>query len=101
MITICNARREKPVHPYDVWVCRKRSVLGNPYILEDERYRNKVCDQYEEWFEHNKMRTGVAAELQRVLNLYSRYGILRLFCWCAPKRCHAETIKKYLLTTIQ
>ena len=27
----------------------------------------------------------------------NEFGKVRLFCWCAPKRCHGETIKKWLI----
>jgi hypothetical protein len=35
-------------------------------------------------------------ELRRLYKIYQQYGKLELFCWCAPKRCHAETIKRFL-----
>ncbi len=35
-------------------------------------------------------------ELVRLLSLYKVHGKLELFCWCTPKRCHAETIQLYL-----
>ena len=34
--------------------------------------------------------------LDSLIATYKIYGKLRLFCWCAPKRCHGETIKRYL-----
>ena len=40
--------------------------------------------------------TRFTAELERLKKLHVEYGKLRLFCWCAPKRCHAETIKQFL-----
>ena len=35
-------------------------------------------------------------ELVRLLSLYQVHGKLELFCWCTPKRCHAESIIKIL-----
>jgi hypothetical protein len=35
-------------------------------------------------------------ELRTLYKIYKQYGKLRLFCWCYPRRCHAETIKKFL-----
>lgn len=93
-ITICNARNEKPKYPYDVWICRKRSILGNPFTMPSEEYRNNVCDKYERWFKLNI--TILTNELERLQSILHEYGQLRLFCWCHPKRCHAETIKRWL-----
>ena len=99
-IEICNLKNEKPQHPWDVEVCRGVSVLGNPFIMADESRRNAVCDECREWLIEqlapgNKDRK-VIEELLRLQNLYMQYGKLRLFCWCAPKRCHAETIKSLI-----
>jgi hypothetical protein len=95
MIEICNMHNHKPKYRYDVAVCRRRSILGNPFILEKEADRDKVCDQYEQWFEEQKFT--FFPELQRLLKIYREFGKLRLFCWCTPKRCHAETIRRVLL----
>jgi hypothetical protein len=93
LIEICNLRKEKPTHPYDIRVDRQ-SVLGNPFIMRKESERDKVCDEYEEYF-YRRLKD--CATMQRVIDRYKEYGKLRLFCWCAPKRCHAETIRDYIL----
>ena len=95
MIEILNLRRGKPVTPYDAYVDR-RSVLGNPFP-ERNGNRNEVCDKYELYFE-KQIRTDLRfqQELARLQTIHEQFGKLRLFCWCAPKRCHAETIKRWL-----
>lgn len=110
MITIENLRRTKPKYAYDVKVDRS-SILGNPYYMKNEGKRDYVCDLYEErfnklidndkhWLEvtliTQEYRTKFIHELRNLYELYRIYKQLRLFCWCAPKRCHAETIKRYL-----
>lgn len=110
MITIKNLRHEKPKYAYDVRVDRS-SVLGNPYYLKSEGERNYVCDLYQERFnkiiandEHwlevtlisQEYRKRFIEELLRLLAIHETFGQLNLFCWCAPKRRHAETIKKFL-----
>jgi hypothetical protein len=101
-----NMRKDKPSQPYDFRVDRA-SVIGNPFEMKDENQRNEVCDKYVVWFDEQikEVRTGknekVKAYLSKLINAYREYGQLRLFCWCAPKRCHAETIKKYLLEVLQ
>lgn len=95
MITIHNMRYEKPHYPFDVRVDRS-SILGNPYILKYEKDRDIVCDKYKIYF-NNNIHT-FKYELDRILSIYRKEGKLCLYCWCYPLRCHAETIKDYLLT---
>lgn len=96
MITIKNLRVEKPVHAYQVRVDRS-SVLGNPFYMASEAQRDEVCDRYAEYFKR-KFEQNVAfrEELRRIYRIYRHYKKLELFCWCAPKRCHAETIREFL-----
>ncbi len=100
MIKIMNLHTSKPTRPYDVCVDRT-SVLGNKFHMKkNEHGRNAVCDDYIDYFDKESMNI-INVEFQRALrklmSLYKKHGQLRLFCWCAPKRCHAETIREYLL----
>jgi hypothetical protein len=96
MITIMNLRNTKPSQPYDFRIDRA-SVLGNPYIMRNESERDEVCLWYEKTF-HNAMllNEDVRKKLNEILEAYQLHGQVRLFCWCAPKRCHGGTIKKWL-----
>lgn len=109
-IEICSLRTTKPQYEYDVRVDRQ-SVLGNPFKMDNESQRNAVCDEYAVYFDgivtnnwsvlHNYCvssdeREEFMTELRRLYKLAKKHGKLRLFCWCAPKRCHAETIKRFL-----
>lgn len=96
-IEIKNLRVEAPSAEYQVRVDRM-SVLGNPFYMKHESERDAVCDKYETYFK-NKVAHGdydFIVELRRLYKLAKRYGKLELYCWCAPKRCHAETIKRFL-----
>ena len=95
MIMICNLRFEKPMFDYDVRIDRA-SVLGNKYYMRNESERDIVCDKYKEWFDLNKDKDKVKIELDRLIGIINKYGKIRLFCWCAPKRCHGETIVEYI-----
>ena len=97
MIIIKNLRFSKPQFAWQVRVDRA-SVLGNPYYMENETQRDKVCDLYKAYFEENMQDTNSAfyQEIQRLYGILKEYGKLELYCWCAPKRCHSESIKKYL-----
>ena len=102
-IEIMNLHSEKCSELYDVKVCRYKSILGNPYVMTQESQRNEACDKYEMWFKKQSVNLGTAFqnEIDRLLILLRKHKRLRLFCWCAPYRCHAETIRDYLLREIQ
>ena len=82
--------------PYQVRIDRA-SVLGNPFRMYDESQRDLVCDKYKDYF-YNQIKTNKAfvEELLRLYNIAVKYGKLELYCWCAPKRCHGETIKEFI-----
>jgi len=99
IIEIMNLRNEKPSKLYDFRIDRS-SPVGNKFLMINEGERNKVCNQYQaDFFErithnHNKK---FNEYLKNMSDCLMYYGKLRLFCWCAPKRCHGETIRNYLL----
>lgn len=95
-IVIKNLRNCKPTEAWDFRVDRG-TVVGNPFYMKDESKRDEVCDKYEEYFEKQRVENvDFLAYLTKLVLTYAAYGKLNLFCWCAPKRCHAETIKKYV-----
>lgn len=102
MIEICNLRNCKVEFEYDIRVDRT-SVLGNPYFMRNENQRDEVCEKYQAYFDARVSLNDLSfmTELRRLYKIYRKYGKLRLFCWCAPKRCHAETIKAFLEKYIQ
>lgn len=99
MIIIKNLHNEKPSKPWDVKVDRS-SILGNHSPMRYESDRPKVCKKYYIQFHsrltHKPEQKRFKAELKRMYDIYQQYGKLNLFCHCAPKQCHAETIKDYL-----
>lgn len=101
MIQIKNLRNEKIKYEYDVRVDRT-SVLGNPFYMENESKRDEVCEKYKKYIiEKIKNKDEkIIAEFKRLKAIYLKYKKLNLFCWCYPKRCHAETIKNLLMISI-
>ena len=96
-IEIKNLRIARIQYPWDIKVDRT-SVLGNPYYMAHEGMRDEVCDKYYHYF-YNKIKNNdieFINELSRLITIYKDYGSLNLFCWCYPKRCHAEVIKDYI-----
>lgn len=98
MIEIMNMRKVKPSEPYDFHIDR-RSPVGNPFPLRDEDKRDIVCNDYQQHFD--KMveyeDTAFLGYLKTIEKALEIHGKVRLFCWCAPKRCHGETIKSWLI----
>ena len=96
--------------PYEVYCGRPNphygfagSPLCNPFPADSERDRNRVCDEYERYF-LAQIESGFPLfvnELERLANLYYNHGKLDLVCWCKPKRCHCDTIQRYLNNTIK
>lgn len=95
-IVICNLRNEKPEHPWDFRVDRV-SPVGNPYFMAKEEDRERVCHLYKLDFPEIAKKEYI----QKMLDAYKEHGRLRLFCWCAPKQCHAEIIRDYLLEKVR
>ena len=109
IIRIVNLRNYKQVEGEILVKVDRSSVLGNPFYMKDESQRNKVCDKYQEYFD-NKIRESLPDYSQpykytqhnefmlriiSIANLAKRHNVA-LGCWCYPKRCHAETILKYI-----
>ena len=102
----------------------RASVLGNPFDMgKDEGLRDRVCDAYEAYFQavldgaepstaadeiadqaklklasawKRPSRTDFMAEVDRIEALISQGKPIKLLCWCAPCRCHLDTVKNYL-----
>ena len=98
MIEIINFRNHSVfgAQPWDFRVDRG-SPVGNPYEMKYEDHRDWVCDMFEATFDDlMKTKVGFREYIEEMIAAYQQYGTLRLWCWCAPKRCHAETIRNYI-----
>lgn len=79
----------------------RETPVGNPYHMRDESQRDLACDRYQEWFEiQMEQDNEFSRYINNILKIAREHNIA-LACWCAPKRCHAETIKKYLEQKLQ
>jgi hypothetical protein len=77
--------------------CGRPSSLGNPFYM-GVFTRNQACDAYARWLPQRIEAQDplIMTELNELLIEYKEKGELTLLCWCAPKRCHCETIKEVL-----
>ena len=76
--------------------------MGNPFHMRNWSWkeRNRVCDQYEKWFQvvtssDSDEGLRIREYLEHIASV-AKDGDVELICFCAPKRCHGETIKTYL-----
>lgn len=100
-VFIKNLRKEKPKEKWDFRIDRE-SPVGNPFVLCQEPQRDVVCDKYDVWFNKGSYVGDkyFEAYLKRLVWTYKEYGVVNLFCWCYPKRCHGETIANYILQSV-
>lgn len=95
MITVVIKNNRDP----DIQYIGRGSPLGNPFKMQNqsEAERNRVCDLYHDWF-YERVQSGdpkIITELRRLFKI-ARDGNLNLGCFCAPRRCHGDTIKQFL-----
>ena len=64
----------------------RRSRWGNPFVMRNnsDKERDRVCDAFEEMVARLPPET--IAAMKKDLKGKN------LACWCAPKRCHADTL---------
>jgi hypothetical protein len=68
--------------------------------MNKEIERDLVCDKYEKVFNFLSRLPKRKAYLNEILEYLREYKTVYLLCWCYPKRCHAETVKKWLLDNV-
>ena len=95
-IRVDNIRTYKP-DPNEISIKVDRStLLGNPYYMNDESERDKVCDKYAVYLaESYDTRAEIASEINCIADILTRSDVV-LLCWCYPKRCHSEEIIKLI-----
>jgi len=76
------------------------SPLANPFAMKGESERASVIAKYADWLDAKIAENdgAVLAELDRLSEQLARSGELRLFCWCAPRACHADAIARVVLS---
>lgn len=93
-IQIGNLRRDRHlVGRRGVFRCDRATPLGNQFVMRSEGERDHVCDQYALHFPEALKRREVRAAFDEIVAA-ARVGPVMLLCWCAPARCHTQTIKE-------
>ncbi len=70
---------------FDVAIDRS-SKWGNIFRIGPDGDRDDVCDKYEAW---------ILTQTDLLRDIESLRG-LRLGCWCALRRCHGDTLVRFL-----
>ena len=95
-ITVGNLRDLK-LKPGQMMIKIDRTTpVGNPFVMKTEADRDKVCNQYRANFDQFMQKKEFKDYINHIFEESKRHDIV-LGCWCAPKRCHGETIKEYVL----
>ena len=69
--------------PADAVYIGRGSPFGNPFVIGKDGDRDEVCDKFERFIMRKPV---LIARIKRVLRGKD------LICFCAPKRCHGETL---------
>ncbi len=95
-----NTNEEKMVN---IRIDRGYSPLANKSRLQAECCRDKVCDDYDQWLNDafSVTHCQVYEEIMRIVALLESGADVNLQCWCSPKRCHGESIKKLIYTILK
>lgn len=86
MPKVYNKSLDKDKIPDDAVYIGRPTMWGNPYVMlvgKGPRHRDLVCDQYEEY---------VARNPELVEQIKKKLKGKDLVCFCAPRRCHGDTI---------
>jgi hypothetical protein len=107
MITVLSRRGDPDWTPGErdgvlsVYVGRPEA-LGNPFRLvrthsSIEANRRKIVGRYEAWLMRAVLLDPVVSHEFKKIEAAALAGLdIELVCWCAPKACHADVIRKFL-----
>lgn len=84
MSRVLNKRRDPIAPGVDIYIGRG-SPWGNPFKIGMHGNRDEVCDRFER-------------EVLPTLDVEPLRG-KNLVCWCAPRRCHGDSILRKLSET--
>lgn len=96
MVRVVNLKNYK-LKESEVLIKVDRSTpVGNPFHMYDEGMRDEVCNEYEIYFYKKVKQAGAFRAYVAYIYRTALRNDVALGCWCAPKRCHAETIASFI-----
>jgi hypothetical protein len=97
-ITVINLENPKYSKIKNYELIDRKTILGNPFKKDGKNTKDERCDSYQKYFNDKvfiEKDENFLKELERLHKL-SLKGDLYLACHCKPKRCHGDTIKRFL-----
>lgn len=76
-----------------------RANMGNPFHMTSEQDRDAVCDNYACWLEGQGPDDHARKVIHRLADKLAEGKSIALYCHCAPKRCHCDSIAQFALAT--
>lgn len=74
----------------------RSTPVGNVFYMRNEGMRDEVCDKYEAYFYKKVKEAGAFRDYIAHIYRTALKHDVALGCWCAPKRCHADTIAAFI-----
>lgn len=96
MISITNRNyTKKDEHTF---YCGRGSPVGNPFKINDygsQVERDNVINKYKDWLmsKIDKNDKSILSYLNKMIDHYKKHEILKLECYCYPKKCHCEILR--------
>lgn len=105
MIEIINGKKDGFIGEDKIYIGRrnktynlKASPLANVFSVKLNGRESSINKYSTYLFQQLTSRKGyVYDELMRLAHLHSQGKDLKLACWCSPKPCHGDVIKKIVL----
>jgi len=96
MIRLVNIKHYKRTRDEKLIRIDRKSTVGNPFYIRNESDRDKVCDDYEKYFNQQIIINPKFKNFLEYIVKESESQNIALGCWCSPKRCHGQTILNYI-----
>jgi hypothetical protein len=71
--------------------------MGNPFRMTEEKDREAVCDNYECWLFGVGPDDYARKAVHRIAELINEGKHIALYCHCAPKQCHCDSIRRFAI----
>lgn len=100
-ITVVNIKKDKNAKYEKNYVyCGRGSALGNPSEMQEytQAERDRVCEEYIVHI-NSELKKGtktIRDQLNLIWKTGREHGEVKIGCYCAPQRCHCDTIKDIL-----
>lgn len=93
---VLNRHHLKGAWPAGAIYVGRGTILGNPYVIDDELSREAAIDRFED-----DLKARISQHDPVVLTaLVGAARATGLICSCVPARCHAELVRKYAMNLV-